>query len=145
MLPQPPQVFSLRGLRLYFAALEPWVVRSAWLPAVRPSLSARECGAAVSASGQTACPVRPTLHQSWSRQGHVSPLGPSCPSPPLLLVWMNVHFFISLGLDFLAIQFSVSSGCARRCSVSTYAAILVLPICEKFLNVCCALKKYIGW
>ena len=34
--------------------------------------------------------------------------------------------FISLVSDFLAVQFSVSSGCARRCSVSTYAAILVL-------------------
>ena len=36
-------------------------------------------------------------------------------------------FFISLVLDFLAVRFSVSSGCARRHSVSTYAAILVLP------------------
>ena len=35
-------------------------------------------------------------------------------------------FFISLVLDPLAIRFSVSSGCARRRSVSTYAAILVL-------------------
>ena len=35
-------------------------------------------------------------------------------------------FFISLVSDFLAVQFSVSSGCARRHSVSTYAAILVL-------------------
>ena len=35
-------------------------------------------------------------------------------------------FFISLVLDFLAIRFSVSSGCARRRSVSTYTAILVL-------------------
>ena len=35
-------------------------------------------------------------------------------------------FFISLVSDFLAVQFSVSSGCARRLSVSTYAAILVL-------------------
>ena len=35
-------------------------------------------------------------------------------------------FFISLVLDFLAIRFSVSSGCARRRSVSTYASILVL-------------------
>ena len=35
-------------------------------------------------------------------------------------------FFISLVWDFLSIQFSVSSGCARRRSVSTYAAILVL-------------------
>ena len=36
-------------------------------------------------------------------------------------------FFISLVSDFLALRFSVSSGCARRCSVSTYASILVLP------------------
>ena len=35
-------------------------------------------------------------------------------------------FFMSLVSDFLAIRFSVSSGCARRRSVSTYAAILVL-------------------
>ena len=35
-------------------------------------------------------------------------------------------FFISLVSDFLAFRFSVSSGCARRRSVSTYAAILVL-------------------
>ena len=36
-------------------------------------------------------------------------------------------FFISLVSDSLAVRFFVSSGCARRCSVSTYAAILVLP------------------
>ena len=35
-------------------------------------------------------------------------------------------FFISLVSDFLAIRFSVSSGCARRRIVSTYASILVL-------------------
>ena len=37
-------------------------------------------------------------------------------------------FFISLVLDFLAVGFSVSSGCVRRRSVSTYVAILVLPL-----------------
>ena len=88
----------------------------------------RECGAAGSASGQTACPVSPTLLQSRSHHGNGSPLRPGCPSPPLLLVWMNVYFLISLVSDFLAVRFSVSSGCARRHSVSTYAAILVLPI-----------------
>ena len=36
-------------------------------------------------------------------------------------------FFISLVSDPLAVRFSVSSGCVRRRSVSTYAAILVLP------------------
>ena len=55
-------------------ALEPWVKRSASLPTVRPGLSVRECGTAGSASGQTACPIRPTLCQSQSRQGHRSPL-----------------------------------------------------------------------
>ena len=35
-------------------------------------------------------------------------------------------FFISLVSDFLAFRFSVSSGCGRRLSVSTYATILVL-------------------
>ena len=35
-------------------------------------------------------------------------------------------FFISLVSDPLAVRFSVSSGCARRRSMSTYAAILVL-------------------
>ena len=28
LLPQPPQVFSISGLRLYFSSLEPWVERS---------------------------------------------------------------------------------------------------------------------
>ena len=37
-------------------------------------------------------------------------------------------FFIYLVSDFPAVQTSVSSGCARRRSVSTYAAILVLLV-----------------
>ena len=41
-------------------------------------------------------------------------------------------FFISLLSDFLAVGFSISSGCARRRSVSTYAAILVLLFCVVF-------------
>ena len=91
------------------------------------SLSVRQCGATGSASGQTACAVRPTLRQSQSRHGNASPLLPGCPSPPLLRVVDECLFFISLVSDFLAVRFSVNSGCARRCSVSTYAAILVLP------------------
>ena len=104
--PQPPRVFSIRGLRLYFPALESWVTRSALLPAafvpvylcrnVGPrgatrrsacpvlhhsesgplGLSVCECGVAGSASAQTACPVCPTLRQSQSCPGHVSPLHP---------------------------------------------------------------------
>ena len=36
-------------------------------------------------------------------------------------------FCISLVSDPLAVRFSVSSGCARKHSVSTYASVLVLP------------------
>ena len=35
LLPQPPRAFSIRGLRLYFPELEPWVAQSASLPTVR--------------------------------------------------------------------------------------------------------------
>ena len=42
-------------------------------------------------------------------------------------------FFISLVSDFLPVRFSVSSGCARRRSVSTYAAILVLLLVQFFM------------
>ena len=103
--PQPPRAFSIRGLRLYFPELEPWVLRSALLPAICPvypcanvgllgathcsacpvlrqaesgplGLSVHACGVAGSASGQTACPFRPTLRQSQSYHGHWSPLHP---------------------------------------------------------------------
>ena len=72
------------------------------------SLSVQECGAAGSASGRTACPVRPTLRQSRSRHSNTSPLCPGCPSPPLLPVWMNVYFLspwcrTSLLFDFLSV------------------------------------------
>ena len=67
-----------------------------------------ECGAAGSASAWTACAVHPTLRQSRSRHSHASPLHPSCPSPPLLPVWMNVYFLFpwcwtSLPFDFLSV------------------------------------------
>ena len=40
-------------------------------------LSVRQCGAAGSASGRTACPAHPTLRQSRSRHGNASPLRPA--------------------------------------------------------------------
>ena len=71
-------------------------------------LSVQECGAAGSASGQTACPFRPTLHQSRSHHSNASPLHSSCQSPPLLPVWMYVSFLstwcrTSLPFDFLSV------------------------------------------
>ena len=72
------------------------------------SVYLRECGAAGSASGQTACPVHPTLHQSQSHRGITSPLCPGCPAPPLLPVWMKVYLLspwcrTSLPFDFLSV------------------------------------------
>ena len=101
-------------------------MQSALLPAVPPGLSVRDCGAGRYASGQTACPVGPTLRQSRSCHSQVSPLHlVTFSAPPTGLD--ECLFFISLVSDPLAVRFSVSSGCARRHSVSTYAAILVLP------------------
>ena len=129
-------------------ALEPWVARSALLPAVCPvylcasvvpwgatrhtacpvlrhsesgplGLSVCKCRATGSASGQTACPFVP---HSTSRVSSTPQLPVSTPPTGL----DECLFFISLVSDFLAVRFSVSSGCVRRRSVSTYASILVL-------------------
>ena len=81
-------------MRLYFPALEPWVTPSALLPAVRPGLSVCECGAAGSASGQTACPVPRTLRQSRSRHGNVSPLHPGASLHPSY--WSGCMFLFYL-------------------------------------------------
>ena len=126
--PQPPRAFSLRGLRLYFPTLEPWVVRSALFPAVCPvylcenvgprgatrrsacpvlchsessplSLFVCECRAAGSASGQTACPIVP----------HSASLGPatatqvlSAPAahlrPSYQSGWMFLFYLLGVGL-----------------------------------------------
>ena len=126
------------GLRLYFPTLEPMVTQSASLPrhfslfvcvrmlglgvlpAALPapfsatlesgplSLYVCKCRVAESTSCQTACPVCPTLSQSRSRHSNESPLHPSCSSPPLLPVWINVSFlspwcWCSLSFDFLSV------------------------------------------
>ena len=115
-------------------------------PAVPRGLSMCECGAAGSTSHHLvgfgscslACPVSQsaTLRVRQVLPCHMSSL-PSCQSPPLLLVWMNVSSLYPLLLDFHTVRFSVSSGwflslnccCpsfgfARRHSVSTYTSIL---------------------
>ena len=60
---------------------------------------------------------------------HSASLGPTAATRVLSAPPTGVDecfFFISLVSDFLAVQFSVSSGCARRRSVSTYTTVLVL-------------------
>ena len=89
-------------------------------PVVPPSLSTHECGTAQSSSHHIA---------------ESSP--PSCPSPSLLPIWVNVASLSPWLSDFHTVLSSVSSGCflflncccpsfgcARRHSVSTYASIL---------------------
>ena len=129
LLPQPPREFSIRGLRLYFPELKPWVTRGllrsppfvlvylcasvgsqgcypAALPAplsatLSPALWVYLCkrGAAGSASARTACPVRPTLHQSWSRHGLVSPLHPAARlHPSYRSGWMFLFYLLGVGL-----------------------------------------------
>ena len=106
------------------ASVGPWgATRCSACPVLRHSessplgLSVRECVATGSASDQTACPFHPTLRQSRSRPGDTSPLHPGA-------CLNGCFFFIYLVSDFLAVRFSVSSGCVRRRSVSTYASIL---------------------
>ena len=95
--------------------------------------SVRECGAAGSASGQTACPVCPTLRQSWSRHSHSSPLHPGCRSPPLLPVWMNVYFLspwcrTSLPSIFCQFLLCEEAQCVYLCCHLGY------PLCD-FLTI----------
>ena len=97
-------------------------------------LTVCECGAAGSASGQTACPFRPTLCQSWSCHGNTSPLRPGCLSPPLLPVWMNVSF--------------LSPRC-RTSSMFDFLSVLVvrggtvcLPTPPSWFSLCCLLPLH---
>ena len=82
-------------------------MQSASLPAVRLGLSVRECGAAGSASGQTACPIRPTLRQSRSHHGHVSPLLPGARLRPSYwcgcISFLSTWCWTSLPFDFLSV------------------------------------------
>ena len=126
----PTGVFSIRGLRLYFPVLEPWVVWSALLPAVLPGLSMRKCGAA-GCYPPPSLPCSLPLSQALlvylcanvGSQGLLvvrlpacsshtlpvmSPLHPGCPFLPLRSVWMNVYILspwcrTSLSFDFLSV------------------------------------------
>ena len=84
-------------------------------------LSVHECEAAGSASGQTTCPDCPTLR----------PRAHLCPSYQS----GRMFLFYLIDVELPSVQFSVSSGCARRHSVSTYAAILVLPFTSSIQHI----------
>ena len=62
-------------------------------------LSVHKCGVAGSASGQTVCPVRPTLCQSQSRHGNMSPLCPGARlHPPYRSGCMFLFYLLGVGL-----------------------------------------------
>ena len=125
--PQLPQDFTIRG----FEALFPHAGTLGWAVCLTPQLfllcssSAQKCGNAQSASCCLA----------------TSPLHPGCPSPSLLLVWMNVSSLTPWLLDFpysltfwpfwlfFVLKFVLASVCcARRQSVSTYSSILAVSL-----------------
>ena len=143
-----PHRCSIRGLKLYFPVLEPWVVWSVSLPS---------CSSQFICNKMLDCPLHQLLpHQicqlppCWPAAALPAPLhnpppqwvcqplpcyesSPGCQSLPLLPVWMNVSSLTHWLSDFHTVQFSVSSGCvlflncccpsfgcARRHSVSTY-------------------------
>ena len=90
---KPHRIFHSEVLRFYFTTLEPWIVWSVSLP----SWSFR------------------FIHmQMWDHLVQ-QPLPccesslPSCPSAPLLLVWMNVSSLTPQVLDFHKVLFSGNS------------------------------------
>ena len=113
--PQPPQVFSVRGLRLYFPELEAWVVQFVLLPS---------CSSWFICTRMWDCPV----HQLLPR--HESSL-PGCPSAPLLQVWMNVSSLTTWLSDFHTVRFSVSSDC-----FFVYKFVVVLLLVVQGGTVC---------
>ena len=82
-------------------------------PVIPPGLSACECGTSWSASSCLAWSTRHSL--TWSISHHplrsstsclaASPFHPSCPSPPLLLAWMNVSSLTPWLPDFHTVWF----------------------------------------
>ena len=106
--------------------LEPWVARSALLPAIHPVYLCANVGPQGLLEVRLPAPFVPhsaSLGPARATRVLSAPVPVSAPPTGL----DECLFFIYLVSDFLAIRFSVSSGCTRRHSVSTFAAILVLP------------------
>ena len=113
-------------VRMWGRRVLPAALPAPFSATLSPALSVylRECGAAGSASGHCLHHLSHTPPVSVPPRPRKFSL-PRCLSPPLLPVWMNVYFLFPWCRTSLPF-FSISSGCARRRNVSTYAAILVL-------------------
>ena len=123
LLPQPPQVFLVRYLRLYFPKLEPWVAWSVSLPS---------CYSWFICTWMWDHPVHQPLlcHES-------SP--PGCPFLPLLPVWLNVSSLSPWLLDFHRVWYSVSSGW-----VLFFKFVVVLLLVVRGSTVCVYLCLHLG-
>ena len=80
----PCRLSWLIYVRMWGHGVLPATLPAQFSATLSPALSVylHDCRAAGSASGQTACPLRPTLHQSRSRQSNASPLRPAAVSAP---------------------------------------------------------------
>ena len=90
----PHRFFQSEVLRLYFPALEPWVVWSVSLP---------NCSSWFICTQRWDLPLcQPPPCSPGSSSCHLStsPLHPSCLSLPLLLIWMNVSSLTPWLSDF---------------------------------------------
>ena len=103
-VPEPPQVFSIRGLRLYFPKLELWIAQCISLPSC-PSrfICTRMWAATLTTSNSLACPRPPAtaLLQVLSTRLPIS-TPPTGLDECFLTPWLS---------DFDTVQFSVSSDC----------------------------------
>ena len=100
----PHRFFQLEVLRIYFPVLESGLRGLSRSPVVPPGLSARKCRTTRSAS---CCLPSPVLQPPPCRESSL----PRLPTPPLLLIWMNVSSLTSWVSDIHTVRFSVTSGC----------------------------------
>ena len=102
--PTPTGFYGQKFLRLSFPTLEPWVAWSVSLPSCSSQFIYTQMW------DHTVCQPQPCPPRSSSHHLAGSPLCPSCPSAPLLLVWMIVSSFTPWLSGFHTVQFSGSSG-----------------------------------
>ena len=123
-------MFSLGGLRLYFPSAGPrGLLRSPKVSPVYLCVNVGPQGLLVVSLPAPFIPHSARLGPTTATRVLSSPVPVSAPPTGLDVCF----FFIYLLSDFLAVRFSVSSGCVRRRSVSTYATILFLSLIAMFL------------
>ena len=112
LLPQCPHVFSVRGFEALFPQMESWVVCSVSLPSCSSWFISTQMWDHL-LHQLPPCPVCQLLPYSPQPSSHclaTSPVYPTCLSPPLLLIWMNVFCLTPWLSDVHIARFSCSCG-----------------------------------